>query len=135
MAIIVGLLILVFDLTKPLSFYQLFIHYNASSVMSLGVILLLLYTPLCALYAILRFRRTLENGFLGALIQKCAGILDFLESKSLWLGRFIFVLAAGVGVYTGFLLSAIQTYPLFNSPILPILFLASGIIRFVPKYR
>lgn len=83
MAIIVGLLILVFDLTKPLSFYQLFIHYNASSVMSLGVILLLLYTPLCALYAILRFRSALENGFLGALIKKCATILDFLESKSL----------------------------------------------------
>ena len=61
------------------------------------------------------------------IIKKCATILDFLESKSLWLGRFIFVLAAGVGVYTGFLLSAIQTYPLFNSPILPILFLASGI--------
>lgn len=135
MAIIVGLLILIFDLTKPLSFYQLFIHYNASSVMSLGVILLLLYTPLCVIYAILRFRSTLENGFLGVLIKKCATILDFLESKSLWFGRFIFVLAAGVGVYTGFLLSAIQTYPLFNSPILPILFLASGIIRFVPKYR
>ena len=127
LAIIVGLLILVFDLTKPLSFYKLLIHYNLASVMSLGVILLLIYTPLCVIYAILRFRSNVESSFLGAIAEKCGGILDFLEAKSLWLGRIIFVLAAGVGVYTGFLLSAIQTYPLFNSPILPILFLASGI--------
>lgn len=127
LAIIVGLLILVFDLTKPLSFYKLLIHYNLASVMSLGVILLLIYTPLCVIYAILRFRNVLESSFLGTLVKKCSGILDFLESKSLYLGRIIFALAAGVGVYTGFLLSAIQTYPLFNSPILPILFLASGI--------
>lgn len=126
-AIILGLFILVFDLTKPLSFYQLLIHYNFDSVMSLGVILLLFYTPLCVIYAILRFRGKLESGFMGTLFKKCAKFLDFLESKSLWLGRLIFLLAAGVGVYTGFLLSAIQTYPLFNSPILPILFLASGI--------
>ena len=127
LAIIVGLLILVFDLTKPLSFYKLLIHYNLASVMSLGVILLLIYTPLCVIYAILRFRSNVESSFLGAIAKKCGGILDFLEAKSLWLGRIIFALAAGVGVYTGFLLSAIQTYPLFNSPILPILFLASGI--------
>ncbi len=127
LAIIAGLLILVCDLTKPASFYLLLTHYNFNSVMSLGVILLLFYTPLCVIYAILRFRSSLENGFLGTLVKKCSGILDFLENKSLWLGRLIFVLAAGVGVYTGFLLSAVQTYPLFNSPILPILFLASGI--------
>ena len=95
--------------------------------MSLGVLLLLFYTPLCVIYALLRFRTRLENGFLrGFMIRLCA-VLNFLEAHSLWLGRVIFVLAVGVGAYTGFLLSAIQTYPLFNSPILPILFLASSI--------
>ena len=127
LSIIVGLGLLVLDLTKPLNFYQLLITYNFSSVMSLGVLLLLVYTPLCVVYALLRFRERLESSPLGSLMKAFGGLLDWLEGKSLWLGRAIFVLAAGVGVYTGFLLSAIQTYPLFNTPLLPILFLASGI--------
>ncbi|TEY02760.1 NrfD/PsrC family molybdoenzyme membrane anchor subunit [Campylobacter sp. US33a] len=125
--IIVGLIVLIFDLTKPLNFYQLLIHYNLKSVMSLGVLLLLFYTPLCAIYAILRFRLTLSKSFLWPVMNLFGGVLDFLEKNSLWFGRLVFALAGGVGVYTGFLLSAIQTYPLYNSPILPILFLASGL--------
>lgn len=125
--IIVGLVVLIFDLTKPWNFYQLLIHYNLNSVMSLGVLLLLFYTPLCVIYAILRFRESLEKSFLSPLMRAFSEILNFLENYSLWIGRLIFALAAGVGVYTGFLLSAIQTYPLYNSPILPILFLASGL--------
>ncbi|QOQ97647.1 NrfD/PsrC family molybdoenzyme membrane anchor subunit [Helicobacter winghamensis] len=125
--IIVGLLILVFDLTKPLNFYKLLLTYNLQSVMSLGVLLLLVYTPLSIIYAAMRFRASLESSFLGGLVRAFGGILDFLERHSLWFGRLIFAFAGGVGVYTGFLLSAIQTFPLYNSPILPILFLASGL--------
>ncbi|WP_299549003.1 NrfD/PsrC family molybdoenzyme membrane anchor subunit [uncultured Helicobacter sp.] len=125
--IIVGLLILVFDLTKPLNFYKLLLTYNLQSVMSLGVLLLLVYTPLSMIYAVMRFRASLESSFLGGLVRAFSGILDFLERHSLWFGRLIFAFAGGVGVYTGFLLSAIQTFPLYNSPILPILFLASGL--------
>lgn len=125
--IVVGLLVLIVDLSKPLNFYQLLIHYNLKSVMSLGVLLLLFYTPLCIVYMVLRFRTNLENSFLSPIMNAFGGILNFLEDYSLWLGRLIFALAAGVGVYTGFLLSAIQTYPLYNSPVLPILFLASGL--------
>lgn len=125
--IIIGLVVLIFDLTKPWNFYQLLIHYNLNSVMSLGVLLLLFYTPFCVIYAVLRFRESLEKSFLAPLMHIFSGILNFLEKHSLWIGRLIFALAAGVGVYTGFLLSAIQSYPLYNSPILPILFLASGL--------
>ncbi|WDL74621.1 polysulfide reductase NrfD [Helicobacter winghamensis] len=125
--IIVGLLILVFDLTKPLNFYKLLLTYNLQSVMSLGVLLLLVYTPFSIIYAVMRFRVSLESSFLGGLVRAFGGVLDFLERHSLWFGRLIFAFAGGVGVYTGFLLSAIQTFPLYNSPILPILFLASGL--------
>lgn len=92
--------------------------------MSLGVLLLLFYTPLSAIYAIMRYRGTLERSFVGGLIRAFSGILDWFESHSLWFGRLVFALAGGVGVYTGFLLSAVQTFPLYNSPIL---FLASGL--------
>ena len=127
LTIILGLVLLIFDLTKPLNFYRLLITYNFSSVMSLGVLLLLFYTPLSVVYAVMRYRNALENSFLGGLMKTFSGILDWLEAHSLWFGRLVFALAAGVGVYTGFLLSAVQTFPLYNSPILPILFLASGL--------
>ena len=127
LTIILGLVLLIFDLTKPLNFYRLLITYNFSSVMSLGVLLLLFYTPLSVVYAVMRYRNALENSFLGGLMKAFSGILDWLEAHSLWFGRLVFALAAGVGVYTGFLLSAVQTFPLYNSPILPILFLASGL--------
>ena len=127
LTIILGLVLLIFDLTKPLNFYRLLITYNFSSVMSLGVLLLLFYTPLSVVYAVMRYRNALENSFLGGLMKALSGILDWLEAHSLWFGRLVFALAAGVGVYTGFLLSAVQTFPLYNSPILPILFLASGL--------
>ncbi|AJC91153.1 polysulfide/thiosulfate reductase, subunit C [Campylobacter subantarcticus] len=126
-SIIIGLIVLVFDLTKPLNFYQLLIHYNFKSVMSLGVLLLLLYTPLCIIYAILRYKELLESGLLKPIMDFLKVFLDYLESQSLWIGRIVFALSAGVGLYTGFLLSAIETYPIFNTPIVPILFLASGI--------
>ncbi|PZT47353.1 polysulfide reductase [Helicobacter valdiviensis] len=126
-SIIIGLIILIFDLTKPLNFYQLLITYNLKSVMSLGVLLLLFYTPLSLVYAVIRFRGSLEQSFLGGIVKIFSPLLSFLERNSLWFGRLVFALAGGVGVYTGFLLSAIQTFPLYNSPILPILFLASGL--------
>ncbi|MFR0415994.1 NrfD/PsrC family molybdoenzyme membrane anchor subunit, partial [Escherichia coli] len=37
------------------------------------------------------------------------------------------VLAVLLGAYTGFLLSALKSYPFLNNPILPVLFLFSGI--------
>ncbi|MEN1501262.1 NrfD/PsrC family molybdoenzyme membrane anchor subunit, partial [Pseudomonas aeruginosa] len=36
-------------------------------------------------------------------------------------------LAVLLGAYTGFLLSALKSYPFLNNPILPVLFLFSGI--------
>ena len=38
----------------------------------------------------------------------------------------LFILAAVLGAYTGFLLSALISYPMLNNPVLPALFLASG---------
>ncbi len=37
------------------------------------------------------------------------------------------LLAVLLGAYTGFLLSALKTYPLLNNPVLPVLFLISGV--------
>ena len=124
--ICVGLALLVLDLGKPLSFYWILIKYNFGSVMSIGVALLLLYTPFAFLFAIIIFEEEIEKyGFL-ALSRPISRLSRSFAPLSKTIETLLFVLAIGVGVYTGFLLSAITKLPLWNTPILPILFLTSG---------
>ncbi|WP_276709140.1 NrfD/PsrC family molybdoenzyme membrane anchor subunit [Campylobacter rectus] len=124
--ICVGLALLVLDLGKPLSFYWILIKYNFGSVMSIGVALLLLYTPFAFLFAIIIFEEEIEKyGFL-ALLRPISRLIRSFAPLSKTIETLLFILAIGVGVYTGFLLSAITKLPLWNTPILPILFLTSG---------
>ena len=57
-AIFLGLLLLVVDLGRPLSFYWLLIRYNITSVMSLGVLFLLIYAPIVMVFMLLVFERS-----------------------------------------------------------------------------
>lgn len=109
-----GLLLLVFDLGKPLSFYWILLKYNFDSVMSIGVVLLLFYSPLAFLYATFAFFSNIK------FIRSILFLRPIVEVL-------LFILSIGVGVYTGFLLSAIQKVPLWDNVILPFLFLASGL--------
>ena len=120
----IGLLLLIVDLGKPLSFYWLLIKFNFTSVMTLGVLALLLYTPLAFLFMAVMFEKEIDEylpflSFIPKLIHKLDKIKIFLEVVLL-------ILAVCVGIYTGFLLSVIHKIPLWNTPLLPILFLISG---------
>jgi polysulfide reductase chain C len=119
-----GLFLLIFDLTRPLMFWKLLIHYNFGSVMTLGVLALFAYSPVVILFFLGVFKKELvENGpfkFLAPLADIALTYAKAIESITL-------ILAVGVGAYTGFLLSAMNSYPLLNTPILPALFLASGV--------
>lgn len=118
--IIVGLGLLVLDLGKPLSFYWILLLYNFKSVMSIGVALLLVYTPIACVYAMIAFRDySILAPFKGliAIFQKLQGVLEAI----------LLVLSIGVGVYTGFLLSDVSKILLWDTPVLPILFLVSGL--------
>jgi len=120
----VGLLLLITDLTRPLNFWQLLIHYNFGSVMTLGVLALFIYFPVAILFFLGVFKNELiDEGpfkFLAPLATFALHYAKALESITL-------ILAVGVGAYTGFLLSAMNSYPLLNTPMLPALFLVSGI--------
>ncbi|QSX33157.1 polysulfide reductase NrfD [Shewanella avicenniae] len=121
LAICLGMLCLVFDLTKPFHFWLILINYNLSSVMSIGVIALLLYIPLTFAYALLVFRAPLANWpLLGGVAEALLGWRKPLEVL-------LFGLGIVVGAYTGFLISAMNVYPMLNTAILPALFLVSGI--------
>lgn len=125
-SIVLGLIILVVDLGKPLSFYWLLIRYNFYSVMTLGVIFLLIYTPTVFVFMCLVFEHKIVKyriGILEALIQSVKSFHSYAKT----IEYFLFVCALCVGAYTGFLLSSLYTIPMWNNPIIPILFLTSGI--------
>ena len=54
-------------------------------------------------------------------------MIGWLARLERLLAPLLLLLAVLLGAYTGFLLSALKTYPMLNNPILPALFLVSGI--------
>ncbi|EGF1642020.1 cytochrome c nitrite reductase subunit NrfD [Salmonella enterica] len=128
-AIILGLLILVFHLTRPWTFWKLMFHYSFTSVMSMGVMLFQLYMVVLVLWLAKIFGKeviALQQRWLPRLgiVQK---VLALITPFHRVLETLMLVLAVLLGAYTGFLLSALKSYPFLNNPILPVLFLFSGI--------
>jgi len=105
--LIPGLLALIVDLGQPLRALTLFFRVNPLSVMSWGSFILLVYGFVCLVYTWLVWK-------------------DDARSKS-W-GQVGVVFAAALGLYTGFLLAAVPGHPLWNSALLPVLFLISGAV-------
>lgn len=124
--IIAGLTILIFHLTKPLSFWKIMIFFNPTSVMSMGVILFQVYMVVLFAWIGVIFRKEImaflkgKFGFIDAILLKIEQFENALEVV-------LAVLAIMLAAYTGFLLSALQTYPMLNNPVLPILFLFSSL--------
>ncbi|MDU5731154.1 MAG: cytochrome c nitrite reductase subunit NrfD [Citrobacter freundii] len=120
-AIILGLLILVFHLTRPWTFWKLMFHYSFTSVMSMGVMLFQLYMVVLVLW----LAKIFEKEVIGLTIV--SKLLTLITPFHRALETLMLVLAVLLGAYTGFLLSALKSYPFLNNPILPVLFLFSGI--------
>lgn len=126
---LVGLTLLIFHLTKPWTFWKLMFNYNGTSVMSMGVMLFQVYMAVIVVWIAIMFKdwlAVLINRYL-PMFKFILPWIDFAESKLLKPIEFVlFTLAAVLGAYTGFLLSALISYPMLNNPVLPALFLASG---------
>ncbi|MCR9388392.1 cytochrome c nitrite reductase subunit NrfD [Vibrio metoecus] len=124
--IIAGLTILIFHLTKPLEFWKIMIYYNPTSVMSMGVILFQVYMAVLFVWIGIIFRPVIMR-LLKGKFTFVDGLL--LKAKQFENGIEIFlaILAITLAAYTGFLLSALKTYPMLNNPVLPILFLFSSL--------
>ena len=125
-AITVGLLLLIAELSRPLGFYWILIKYNFASVMSIGVITLLIFTPLTYLFALIIFEKEIEKSKFLSFLSPINKFIRSFSHLSKWVEYVIFILALCVGLYTGFLLGAAYKIPLWNTPILPLLFLVSG---------
>ncbi|WP_273980626.1 cytochrome c nitrite reductase subunit NrfD [Vibrio parahaemolyticus] len=129
--IISGLVILIFHLTKPLQFWKIMIYYNPTSVMSMGVVLFQVYMVVLFVWIGVIFRHQIISFCKGKLPS---GLLDFVDGFLIKAGKvsnaielFLGFLALVLAAYTGFLLSALKTYPMLNNPVLPILFLFSSL--------
>jgi polysulfide reductase chain C len=149
--ILVGVLLLVFDLgaglREPWRIPLMFTNFG--SVMTWGIWILTLFLPICFLYGLLELmhnqpgimvwvRKRLRLlarrwRFLPRLwrllprpLRVMPEVLPYRRIKRIVCGAGI-VLAVGTAVYTGVLLSVVKAVPLWNTPILPALFLVSAI--------
>ncbi|WCG82350.1 cytochrome c nitrite reductase subunit NrfD [Pectobacterium sp. A5351] len=131
LAVILGLMILIFHLTKPFTFWYLMVFYNPTSIMSLGVMLFQVYFIVMLLWLITlyhdRWLTQLEAiWYRPALTAQARKLAAMIVNKATLIENLLLVLAILLGCYTGFLLSALKSFPLLNNPVLPVLFLVSG---------
>ena len=148
-AIVIGLVALLLDLTNKPYFWRLYTTIRLESPMSWGAWTLLAITPIGLVWSATYFKEIWPSI---NLKNKLVGILFFplksSEDKSVnwdwrwkWLrefelfaikqrknmARILVVLAPVLGIYTGILLSAFNARPLWNTSILGPLFLVSGL--------
>jgi formate-dependent nitrite reductase membrane component NrfD len=111
----VGTACLVFDLEAGLwePWRQFYLISNLNSMITWGVIVLSLFIPVALLYA----AALNEITFVGRIAKKYLMPLEFVGSA----------LAIGTAVYTGILIAVVNGVPFWNTPLMPVLFLASAI--------
>jgi formate-dependent nitrite reductase membrane component NrfD len=124
-ALSLGLIALVYDLTHPLYTWQLYTTIRLESPMSWGAWVLLVTTPLSFLWVF---------SYYSELFPKWKLKFDFLKKFEIFLQKnrkniayALIPLSIILGVYTGILLSAFNARPLWNNAILGPLFLTSGL--------
>ncbi len=120
----IGMFFILLDLGRPFNSYWFYLSFQPSSPMSWGAWGVGLIIPVSFLYGlaavpeekrgILRFCR------LSALSARLRPHLRKLAGVNFGLGIFL-------GIYTGVLLSSFIARPLWNSPVLPVLFMASSL--------
>lgn len=115
--VMLGTFLIIFELGRPYRMLNLLKTINLSP-MNIGSWLLLLFIFLSLLYA-LTFVPTLISGF-----ERLGDRLDPARKALAWVN---IPMGIGVAVYTGIMLGAMPSRPLWNSPILALLFLISAL--------
>jgi formate-dependent nitrite reductase membrane component NrfD len=125
----VGTVLLILDLGAGLQepWRIIWMFTNFSSVMTWGIWILSIFIPLCFVYG---FLELLDNypglyGWIRRFIRFLPESFPFRHWRRV-LAALGIVLALGTALYTGVLLSVVEAVPLWNTPILPLLFLVSA---------
>lgn len=121
----IGLLFLMLDLSHVWYFWRLMLTFEVASPISWGTWLLTAVTPLSIVYAFAVLPRTTYLNWVR--VPLLLPLYDRIQPLVRPLGLVLALLGAGVGVYTGVLLSTLQARPMWNSNVLGALFLSSGL--------
>jgi formate-dependent nitrite reductase membrane component NrfD len=136
-AVALGSVLLIFDLgagkMEPWRIFYLFTHF--SSVMTWGIWLLLFFIPVALFYGLLELIEVVPvlKGFVSRRLPK---LVSNVRIYRRWLAIVGGVLAIGVAIYTGVLISAVgpavpfwsqPVLPFLHIPMMPLLFLISAI--------
>jgi protein NrfD len=121
----IGMLALFVDLEHRWYFWRMYTTFQPTSPMSWGSWILLLVYPALLANALIRIPPPVERRLpflvrLSKAIHRHPGVVTAIGVANMTLG-------VALGIYTGILLSAFGARPLWNSAILGLLFLTSGL--------
>jgi len=110
----IGTACLVFDLEAGLwePWRQIYLGYNPSSMITWGVYILSGFIPIGFLY--------------GAALNEITFVGRFARKYLFWLEIIGSILAVATAAYTGVLIAVINGVPFWNTPLMPVLFMASA---------
>jgi len=122
-----GMTSLFLDLEHKLFVYRFYTSFQITSPMSWGAWILIVVYPI----SILQILSTMRSGysFLASFVDKLAIgrlIVDWCERYRTEIAYAVIPFAVALGIYTGILLSAFGARPFWNSGVLGLLFLVSG---------
>lgn len=121
-----GSTLLIFDLGNWYRFYILFLHFRWQSPMSIGSWLLVLFNLIALVY----FWAWLPDETKTVVVARLKLPAALLQDISGWRRRLAGIglpLSAGVAIYTGVLLGAVQARPFWNTNLVAQMFLFSAL--------
>jgi len=123
-ALVLGLMALFFDLKHQLFFWRLYTTVRIESPMSWGAWVLMFITPLSMLWAASYIKEAIPDWeWKYKFMDQIMALVDKYRKALAWA---MLALAVILGIYTGILLSAFNARPLWNTSLLGLLFLVSG---------
>ena len=124
----VGMTTLFLDLEHKLFVYRFYTSFQITSPMSWGAWILVVVYPI----SILQILSTIRSGYspLASLVDRLTIgrlVIDWCERYRVRIAFAVIPFAVALGIYTGILLSAFGARPFWNSGVLGLLFLVSGL--------
>lgn len=126
----VGMLALFLDLSHKLYVWRFYLAFRWTSPMSWGAWILLVVYPVTVLQGLASIDDAQAGwltGRLGGLGARVAALRQWALPRAQGIGTAAMVAGAGLGIYTGILLSTLGARPLWGSALLGPLFLVSGL--------
>lgn len=118
----VAMLGLFSDLANKANIFAFYRYWNFSSTMALGARALLVIPPVGVLFGLSLLPELIEGR-----LKRFRKWMSLLEPHRVLLARLTLACGAFLGIYTGILLSANFGRPIWNTPMVPVLFLVSGL--------